>query len=130
MLPSKPLDTLPTHSVTNMPPYMGDQDLWRSDPALQEAVNREGAAWAQTDLDALGRRVGTNDIFELAEQANRYSPEIKAYDRYGMRVNQVIYHPAYHDLMRLAIENQVMNFCNNAAKTHIPLVNSLKPRPI
>lgn len=113
MLPSKPLDTLPTHSVTNMPPYMGDQDLWRSDPALQEAVNREGAAWAQTDLDALGRRVGTNDIFELAEQANRYSPEIKAYDRYGMRVNQVIYHPAYHDLMRLAIENQVPSFAWN-----------------
>ncbi len=113
MLPSKPLDTLPTHSVTNMPPYMGDQDLWRSDPALQEAVNREGAAWAQTDLVALGRRVGTNDIFELAEQANRYSPEIKAYDRYGMRVNQVIYHPAYHDLMRLAIENQVPSFAWN-----------------
>ena len=113
MLPSKPLDTLPTHSVTNMPPYMGDQDLWRSDPALQEAVNREGAAWAQTDLDALGRRVGTNDIFELAEQANRYSPEIKAYDRYGMRVNQVIYHPAYHDLMRLAIENQIPSFAWN-----------------
>ncbi|MDP6724967.1 MAG: acyl-CoA dehydrogenase family protein [Arenicellales bacterium] len=113
MLPSKPLDTLPTHSVTNMPPYMGDQDLWRSDPALQEAVNREGAAWAQADLVALGRRVGTNDIFELAEQANRYSPEIKAYDRYGMRVNQVIYHPAYHDLMRLAIENQVPSFAWN-----------------
>jgi|TARA_B100001079_G_scaffold243027_1_gene229454 putative acyl-CoA dehydrogenase len=92
---------------------MGDQDLWRSDPALQEAVNREGAAWAQTDLVALGRRVGTNDIFELAEQANRYSPEIKAYDRYGMRVNQVIYHPAYHDLMRLAIENQVPSFAWN-----------------
>tara|TARA_Y100000031_G_scaffold2298_1_gene2791 strand:+ start:87 stop:1754 length:1668 start_codon:yes stop_codon:yes gene_type:complete len=113
MLPSKPLDTLPTHSVTNMPPYMGDQDLWRSDPALQEAVNREGAAWAQADLVALGRRVGTNDIFELAEQANRYSPEIKAYDRYGMRVNQVIYHPAYHDLMRLAIENQIPSFAWN-----------------
>jgi len=113
MLPSKPLDTLPTHSVTNMPPYLGDQDLWHSDPALRAAVSREGADWAQADFATLGRKVGTSDTFEQAEQANRYSPEIKAYDRYGMRINQVIYHPAYHDLMQLAIENQVASFAWN-----------------
>ena len=115
MLPSKPLDTLPTHRVTNMPPYLGDQDLWRGDPVLQTAIAREGAGWAQKTLAALGRKVGTSDMFEKADQANRYSPEIKAYDRYGMRINQVIYHPAYHDLMQLAIENQVASFAWNHA---------------
>ncbi|MDP6968772.1 MAG: acyl-CoA dehydrogenase family protein [Gammaproteobacteria bacterium] len=113
MLPSKPLDTLPTHSVTNMPPYLGDQDLWHNDPALQAAVSREGADWAQQELAALGSKVGTSDMFDKAEQANRFSPELKAYDRYGMRINQVVFHPAYHDLMQVAIEHQVASFAWN-----------------
>ncbi|MEP3483233.1 MAG: acyl-CoA dehydrogenase family protein, partial [Sneathiella sp.] len=43
-------------------------------------------------------------------QANRYGPELRAFDRYGMRINQVEFHPAYHDLMEMAISNRVHNF--------------------
>ena len=42
----KPLKSLPTHDVDNMPPYMGHQNLWLDDINLREAVNREGANWA------------------------------------------------------------------------------------
>ena len=31
MIPVKPLVMLPTHEVTNMPPHLGNQDLWAND---------------------------------------------------------------------------------------------------
>ncbi len=46
----KPLKSLPTHDVDNMPPYMGHQNLWLDDINLREAVNREGANWAEKKL--------------------------------------------------------------------------------
>lgn len=113
MIPRKPLSELPTHDVINMPPHLGDQDLWRDDRALQEAVEREGAGWAENKLAAFGKIAGSSDVFEKANAANRHTPEIKPFDRYGMRINQVEFHPAYHDLMKLAIENEVPSFAWN-----------------
>ncbi len=113
MIPLKPLANLPTHEVTNMPPHLGDQDLWAGDVALQEGVAREGGGWAAETLAAFGPVAGAAEIFEKADLANRHGPEIKPFDRYGMRINQVEFHPAYHDLMRVAIENQVPSFAWN-----------------
>ena len=42
----RPIKQLPTHEVENMPPYIGNQDLWKGDKNLRDAVNREGAGWA------------------------------------------------------------------------------------
>jgi putative acyl-CoA dehydrogenase len=113
MIPLKPLANLPTHEVTNMPPHLGDQDLWRSDTALREGVAREGGGWAEDKLAAFGKIAGAVETFEKADQANRHNPELKAFDRNGMRINQVEFHPAYHDLMAVAIENGVPNFAWN-----------------
>lgn len=107
MIPRDPVDRLPTHDVTNMPPYLGDQDLWAGDIALREAVEREGGGWARDRLARFGRTAGAAETFFKADQANRHPPELKAFDRYGMRINQVEFHPAYHDLMWLAIANDV-----------------------
>ena len=35
----RPIKQLPTHEVENMPPYIGNQDLWKNDKNLREAVN-------------------------------------------------------------------------------------------
>ncbi len=113
MTPRSPIAELVTHSVTNMPPHIGDQNLWQEDLALREWVSKEGAGWAEGQLGKLGRKVGRAETFELADQANRYPPELKAFDRYGMRINQVVFHPAYHDLMNLAISHEVPNFAWN-----------------
>ncbi len=113
MIPLKPLASLPTHDVTNMPPHLGDQDLWHGDVALREGVAREGGDWAADKLAAFGRIAGAAAVFDKADQANKYVPEIKPFDRYGMRINQVEFHPAYHDLMAVAIENEVPNFAWN-----------------
>ena len=110
MIPVKPLANLPTHEVTNMPPHLGDQDLWRDDKALREGMAREGAGWAGDKLAAFGKIAGAAEIFEKADLANKHTPEINAFDRYGMRINQVDFHPAYHDLMAVAIQNEVPSF--------------------
>ncbi len=113
MIPVRPLADLPTHEVINTPPYLGDQDLWTSDAPLREWTAWQGAGWTADRLAQFGKDVGAAEVFEKADQANRFSPQLKAFDRYGMRVNQVEYHPAYHDLMALAIENEVPSFAWN-----------------
>ena len=113
MIPVRPLASLPTHEVTNMPPHLGDQDLWRNDRALREGVAREGGGWAEDKLAAFGKVAGASETFEKADLANRHAPEIKPFDRYGMRINQVEYHPSYHDLMAVAVENEVPSFAWN-----------------
>ncbi|MEP4036598.1 acyl-CoA dehydrogenase family protein [Pseudophaeobacter sp.] len=110
-----PVAVLPTHEVTNTPPHMGDQDLWASDLALREGTTREGAAWAEPQLAAFGKAAGREDVLEQADQANRFGPELKPFDRYGMRVNQVSFHPSYHALQDLAVSNGLPNFAWNNA---------------
>ncbi len=113
MPPRAPISRLPTHEVTNMPPYIGDQDLWQSDTVLQEAVAREGGGWAAERLAGFGKAAGRAEVFDLADQANRYAPELRAFDRYGMRINQVAFHPSYHALQDLAVSHGLPNFAWN-----------------
>ncbi len=116
MHPQKPIANLPTHEVINMPPHMGDQDLWSSDAALREGVAREGGGWAEAHLAQFGKQAGAEETFEKADQANRFSPELKTYDRHGMRINQIAFHPAYHELHTLAVSNGLPNFAWNNSK--------------
>jgi putative acyl-CoA dehydrogenase len=110
MPPRDPIAQLSTHEVTNMPPHIGDQDLWADDVALQDWTTVHGAAHHLDHLAQVGRLTGLDETFEKANQANRFSPELRAFDRYGMRINAVEFHPSYHDLMELAISSQAHNF--------------------
>lgn len=116
MHPLSPRSQLPTHDVLNMPPYLGDQDLWGEDSVLRDTVEREGAGWASAHLAALGEAVGREAAFHQADLANRNAPELKTFDRYGMRVDQVEFHPAYHELLALAIAHEVHSFAWNHAQ--------------
>ena len=83
------------------PPYEGT-NLYESDAALRDAVAREGAAWAEGALSAWGERLGRVETFAWADAANRNPPQLKALDRTGERIDAVEFHPAWHELMRLA----------------------------
>jgi putative acyl-CoA dehydrogenase len=111
-----PIASLPTHEVTNMPPPIGNQDLFKQDIALQEGVRLYGADWALETLSKFGPAAGAERTMEWANQANRHPPEMRAFDRNGMRINQVDFHPNYHDLMSLAISNDVPTFAWNNPK--------------
>ena len=74
-----------THEVLNQPPPLVDINLFTGDLALQEAVVRDGAAWAVEPLDAFGARLDRAESFELGRLANAYPPVLHAFDRAGRR---------------------------------------------
>ena len=61
-----------------------------------------------TDEEArkLGEVLGNPEIINLGVLANRFTPELRTHDRFGYRIDEVAYHPAYHDLMRVGIKAQ------------------------
>jgi len=90
-------------SDSNQPPPFEGRNLYDTQPALREAVIREGAAWAQTRLEAWGALLGRAETFALADRANRCTPELKTHDRFGDRIDEVVFDPSWHELMALAI---------------------------
>lgn len=92
-----------THDVHNVVTPLQDINLYRADVALQEAVQREGAAWADAELSRFGEMAGRASYLELGHLANQYPPKLDTHDRFGRRVDLVQFHPAYHELMRTAL---------------------------
>jgi putative acyl-CoA dehydrogenase len=92
-----------THEVTNQPPPLEGYDVFGADAPLVEGVEREGAGWAADDLHSLGRLAGSAEAIRWGFEANRYPPELRTHDRFGHRVDEVHYHPAYHELMQVGV---------------------------
>jgi len=93
-----------THEVINVGTELTDYNMYLQDQALQEAVAREGGAWGQESLENFGALTGSTDYLESGVLANHVLPELETHDRFGNRIDLVKYHPAYHRLMRTAIE--------------------------
>lgn len=94
-----------THEVQNQPPPLQNYNLYTQDQALVEAVQREGATWAQADIAAFGALTGSREVIELGFQANENKPVLYTHDNYGHRIDEVRFHPAYHRLMQISLEN-------------------------
>ncbi|MFI1004234.1 acyl-CoA dehydrogenase family protein [Streptomyces galbus] len=92
-----------THTVTNQPPPLVGHDVYGGDRALVEAVGRhlDPALLdeARAELSALGRAAGSAQLHEWAEQADQNPPRLRTHDRYGHRVDEVDFHPAWHRLL-------------------------------
>ncbi|MGV9555739.1 acyl-CoA dehydrogenase family protein [Streptomyces sp. NPDC003401] len=92
-----------THTVTNQPPPLLGHDVYGTDRALVAAVERhldpELLDEAHGELSALGRAAGSAQLQEWAVQANENPPELRTHDRYGHRVDEVVFHPAWHRLL-------------------------------
>jgi putative acyl-CoA dehydrogenase len=102
-----------THEVLNQPPPLADYDAFGTDPVLPTIVRTFGAEWAQERLHEAGKVVGSAHVQELARQANRNLPELRTHDRFGNRVDRIDFHPAWHELMGLAIGHDTHALCWN-----------------
>jgi len=91
-----------THEVVNQPPPLTGHDI-AADAALLEGLALQGAGWAAEDLHRLGKLGGQAEPQRWAEEANRYEPRLLTHDRYGNRVDEVEFHPAWHHLMEVAV---------------------------
>ena len=94
-----------THEVTNQAPLLTNYNLFTTDRVLAEALDREGASWARPKLEEFGRLVGTEEAIRWGFQANDNPPVLRTHDRFGHRIDEVDFHPAWHELMRLSIEH-------------------------
>ncbi|MFE9610063.1 acyl-CoA dehydrogenase family protein [Streptomyces sp. NPDC006012] len=92
-----------THTVTNQPPPLVGYDVFTADRALSEAVERHTGPdlldEVREELSALGRAAGSAQLQEWAVQANEHLPRLRTHDRYGHRIDEVDFHPAWHRLL-------------------------------
>ncbi|MCX5447391.1 acyl-CoA dehydrogenase family protein [Streptomyces nigrescens] len=96
-----------THSVTNQPPPLVGYDVFANDPALTEGITRYIAAErlgeVREELGTLGKAAGSTHAQQWGEQANAHPPVLHTHDRYGHRIDEVEFHPAWHRLLGHAV---------------------------
>ncbi|MER5791602.1 acyl-CoA dehydrogenase family protein [Streptomyces sp. NPDC001980] len=92
-----------THTVTNQPPPLVGYDLFGADLALVEAVERHTEPGlldeVRTELSGIGASAGSAQVQEWGAQANEHPPRLRTHDRYGHRIDEVEFHPAWHRLL-------------------------------
>jgi putative acyl-CoA dehydrogenase len=95
--------TADTHEVLNQPPALEDYNLFTTDKGLMNAAAAMGAGWAQDRLTVYGSRLGDAATIELGRLAHKFPPQARLFDRFGHRVDEVEFHPAWHGIMDLII---------------------------
>jgi putative acyl-CoA dehydrogenase len=91
-----------TTAALNQPPPMPDHNAFAAHAALREALHREGGGWAEDRLLALGELAGNQQVRDLGRLANENPPILRTFDRYGHRIDEVEFHPAWHELLDYA----------------------------
>ncbi|SCL13698.1 putative acyl-CoA dehydrogenase [Micromonospora nigra] len=91
-----------THEVFNQVPPLAGHDT-ADDPALLDGLDREGAGWATAELHELGRLAGSTEAIEHGRLANDHPPVLRTHDRYGHRIDEVEFHPSWHELLGTAV---------------------------
>ena len=114
----KPRTELSTHDVTNQPRQPGDLDPLQ-DPALAEPLmaafarcdanrdERDTATHHMTPLATFSKEAGAHHTRELGRQADEHPPRLKAFNALGERIDEVEFHPAYHQLMKIGLQGGV-----------------------
>jgi putative acyl-CoA dehydrogenase len=93
---------MPTHEVENVALPRPDVNLFTTDALLMAACFTPDEA---ERLDRLGALAGTAPAAEWGRLANTYPPVLRTHDRFGHRIDEVEFHPAWHELMRVAVEH-------------------------
>ncbi|MGH9099541.1 MAG: acyl-CoA dehydrogenase family protein [Acidimicrobiales bacterium] len=91
-----------THEVTNQPPALAGYDV-AGDGTLLAGLHAFGAGWAEPELHEVGRLAGSSRVAEMARVVNEQPPVLRSYDRFGNRIDEVEFHPYWHELLRVAL---------------------------
>jgi putative acyl-CoA dehydrogenase len=94
-----------THEVTNQSVPLEDYNAFSSDRVLVEAVSREGGDFARDRIERVGAIAGSAEAIRWGFEAERRRPELETHDRFGNRIDEVSFHPSYHELMRVHVSN-------------------------
>jgi putative acyl-CoA dehydrogenase len=113
-----------THAVENQAKPLDAYNAFTTDIALREALMREGGGWGVDHLIRFGAVAG-GELMELGYTANENKPQLKSFDRYGHRLDEVEFHPAYHRVMELGMQYGVHAYAwRNADKSGAHVVRA------
>jgi putative acyl-CoA dehydrogenase len=96
-----------THEVFNQVPPLEGRDVFSDNTPLVEATEREGATWVLERASELGELIGGEPQQVWGPQANENRPVLHTHDRYGYRLDEVEFHPAWHQLMAMGVEHEL-----------------------
>jgi putative acyl-CoA dehydrogenase len=102
-LPPQPPDGYATHEVMNQATPLAGHNAFTGDRLLGEIAGREPISWSHALLAKAGETVASAHVARLARDANRHLPELRTHDRFGNRIDEIEFHPAWHELMSLAM---------------------------
>ncbi len=71
--------------------------------SLVEALRREGGGWAEDRVSEVGAFAGSAEAIRWGFEANENPPKLKTHDRFGHRIDEVEFHPAWHELLAPAV---------------------------
>ncbi|MDX6642218.1 MAG: putative acyl-CoA dehydrogenase [Solirubrobacteraceae bacterium] len=97
----------PAREVLNQPPPLQDYNIFAENRPLVESLRREGGEAFEEQAHTLGQSAGTAESLELGRLANEYPPILRTHDRFGNRIDEVEFHPAWHELLRLSVASGV-----------------------
>ncbi|MQA74216.1 MAG: DNA alkylation response protein [Solirubrobacterales bacterium] len=92
-----------THEVTNQASPLEDYNVFETDRVLVEALRREGADWAIERAREVGAFAGSARAQRAGREANENPPRLRTHDRFGHRIDEVEFHPAWHELLGAAV---------------------------
>ncbi len=107
MATAEPRSGAATHEVFNQSPPLAGYNVFEADTVLREAIAREGAEWANERLRRFGAECGRPDVIELGRLANENKPRLRTHDRFGNRIDEVEFHPAWHELMKIGVSHAI-----------------------
>ncbi|MHB8461457.1 MAG: acyl-CoA dehydrogenase family protein, partial [Vulcanimicrobiaceae bacterium] len=93
---------MPTHEVINQSPILPELNIATSDTSLCNALAAFAPNATTHELHRLGELAGRHKTLALGETANRHLPELHTHDRLGNRIDDVQFHPAWHELLSYA----------------------------
>jgi putative acyl-CoA dehydrogenase len=91
-------------AARNQPPPLEGFDLFTQNRPLVESLRREGGSAWEARASALGVELGGEPL-EWGRIANTHPPVLRSHDRYGERLDEVEFHPAWHSLMTLGVRH-------------------------
>jgi putative acyl-CoA dehydrogenase len=92
-----------THEVTNQPPLLPEYNVILADPALREGIARWGREQDRPELETLGDLAGGAEARGWGDQADRNTPVLQTHSPQGVRIDEVDFHPAWHQLLDTAV---------------------------
>lgn len=102
--------------LSGLIPDISGINFYTADPDLsyhmRQSLSTEDFERAQGILSRMGE-VASQRMDEFARVADRHGPVLIQYDKRGQRVDEVVFHPAYHELEHIAYQDFAIAACTH-----------------